>query len=199
MTRKTILLVAALILAGTVTAMAALQTQQRNLSEKLIRLHVVANSDSPADQALKLRVRDAVLAVTEPVLRQAEDPEAAVLRILPDIQSAAEDCMNGAYPVTVSYGWELFPTRVYESFSLPAGVYRSVRVTVGAGEGKNWWCVVFPSICFRAAAADLEAAAQAGGFTEEEVRLITEDGADYQLKFKLMEWLQKTKAWLLYD
>ena len=67
MTRKTILLVAALILAGTVTAMAALQTQQRNLSEKLIRLHVVANSDSPADQALKLRVRDAVLAVTEPI------------------------------------------------------------------------------------------------------------------------------------
>ena len=195
--RKVILLVLALVAAGTVSAMAALQAQQQSFAQKLIRLHVVANSDSEEDQAWKLHVRDAVLAVTEPILKDAEDPEEAIQQALPRIQEAAETSLHGAYEVNVRYGVESFPTRVYENFSLPAGVYRSLRVTIGAGEGQNWWCVVFPSICFRATAADLEEAAQAGGFTEEEVRLITEDGTAYELKFKSLEILNKIKELLL--
>ncbi|HIR09521.1 MAG TPA: stage II sporulation protein R, partial [Candidatus Avoscillospira stercoripullorum] len=87
---KRILLAAALILAATTTAVAALQREQMALSEKLIRLHVVANSDSEEDQAIKLQVRDAVLAVTQPLLEDAEEPKAALLAALPEIEQAAE-------------------------------------------------------------------------------------------------------------
>ena len=99
-------------------------------------------------------------------------------------------------PVTVSLGEERFPTRLYDNFALPAGVYRSLRVTIGAGEGHNWWCVAFPSICFRATAAEVQDAAVSAGFTGEEVRLITGDGGGYVLKFKALELLERLKAWL---
>lgn len=187
------LLLFALLAAGTMALLAALQMEQQALSGKLIRLHVVANSDSELDQSRKLRVRDAVLTVTQPLLSEADDPEQALIQALPEIQAAAEACLNGADSVRVSFGPERFPTRVYDSFSLPAGVYRSLRVTIGSGEGHNWWCVVFPSICFRATADDLEAAAASGGFTEEEVALITESDQNYRLKFKAIELLQELK------
>lgn len=191
--RSFFVLFLALLAAGSLALLAALQMEQQSLSGKLIRLHVVANSDTESDQALKLQVRDAVLAVTQPLLSGADDPEQALSQALPEIQAVAEKCLDGAYPVRVSFGRERFPTRVYDSFSLPAGVYRSLRVTIGDGAGHNWWCVVFPSICFRATADDLEAAAAAGGFTEDEVSLITESGEGYRLKFKAIELLQELK------
>ena len=122
---KAIILAAALILAAACMGAAALQREQMALAEKLIRLHVVANSDSEADQAVKLRVRDAVLAVTQP-LTAGEDPYGALAGALPEIQQAAEDCLatlGVTDPVAVSLGPEEFPTRVYESFALPAGQY----------------------------------------------------------------------------
>lgn len=190
--KKTILAVLALLAALTATA-AALQGEQQALAGKLVRLHVVANSDSEQDQALKLRVRDAVLEASEGL--EAEDLEAA----LPRLQAAAQACLReqgSGDPVTVSLGEEHFPTRLYDNFALPAGVYRSLRVTIGAGEGHNWWCVAFPSICFRATAAEVQDAAVSAGFTEEEVRLITGDGSGYVLKFKALELLERLKAWL---
>ncbi len=199
MTKKRLVLCLWACLAALVCSAAALQSQQQALSEKLIRLHVVANSDTKEDQAVKLKVRDAVLQVTEPMLQMNMQPEQALISALPDIRAAAEDCLreNGfSQPVTVSFGVERFPTRVYEGFSLPAGTYRSLRVNIGAGEGQNWWCVVFPSICFRATAAELEQAVTAAGFTEEEVRLITEDGEGYVLKFKALELLEQMKKWM---
>ena len=110
---KRILLAAALILAATTTAVAALQHEQMALSEKLIRLHVVANSDSEEDQAVKLQVRDAVLAVTQPLLETAEEPKAALLAALPEIEQAAEDCLSAlgdSHSVTVTLAQEQFPT-----------------------------------------------------------------------------------------
>lgn len=198
--QRTAALVLAVLAAVTGTVCVVLQRQQEALAEKLIRLHVVANSDSEADQALKLQVRDAVLAVTEPLLAEAGDPAAVLAANLPAVQSAAEDCLraNGAGDaVRVTLGRETFPTRIYDSFSLPAGVYTALRVTIGAGEGHNWWCVVFPSICFRATAADLESAAVSAGFTEGEVKLITEASEGYVLKFKVLELLQRLQDWLL--
>ena len=179
----------ALLTALTVTA-AVLQRQQQTFSEKLIRLHVVANSDSETDQQIKLQVRDAVLPVTENL--KLTD----VTALLPEIQLAAENCLRelgSEDAVRVTYGMERFPTRFYENFALPAGVYRSIRVTIGAGEGHNWWCVAFPSICLRAAADELEEAAVAAGFSAEEVRLITGDGQGYVLKFKFLELLEQLK------
>ena len=177
----------------------ALQTQQRQLSEKLIRLHVVARSDSEHDQAVKLSVRDAVLARTHESLGGCDDPRGALQGALTEIEAAAQEQLKSLGEdenVTVRLGKELFPTRDYETFSLPAGVYESLRVTIGEGAGHNWWCVVFPSICLTSSMDELEQAAQTAGFTDSEIKLITEAGDGFVLKFKLVELIQKLKNFL---
>ncbi len=187
-------LCAAVLLGGYV-----LTAEQRSLSSKLVRLHVVANSDSEADQAVKLEVRDAVLARTRTLLEGRSDPVAALRAGLPQIEAAANETLlraGSGERASVSLGRELFPTREYETFSLPAGRYTALRVTIGAGAGHNWWCVVYPSICLSASTAEFERAAQAAGLTGGEIRLITGDSEGYVLKFKAMELLETVRAWL---
>lgn len=189
---KRILLCALALLAALTASAAALQREQQVLSSKLIRLHVVASSDSERDQWEKLRVRDAVLAAAEGM-----NPE-ELERSLPRLQEAAQACLKAlgsSSSATVTLGREHFPTRLYPTFTLPAGVYRAVRVTIGRGEGHNWWCVVFPSICLRASAEELEAAAVSAGFTQQELSLITAEGG-YVLKLKCMQWLDTLKQLL---
>ncbi len=176
----------------------ALTAEQRALSEKLVRLHVVANSDAEADQAVKLQVRDAVLEEAERVLDGAEDPIAALQEALPEIEAAAERTLDEAGSpdhAVATIGRELFPTRDYETFSLPAGTYTSLRVTIGAGQGHNWWCVVYPSLCMSASMDEFERAAQTAGLTEGEIGLITESSEGYVLKFKSMELLERLRDW----
>ena len=96
------------------------------------------------------------------------------------------------YPVTVSLENADFPTKEYDGFTLPAGEYLALRVIIGEGQGRNWWCVVFPPLC-TAASADVPASALAAGFSEEEVRLITEESQGYVLKFKAVEWWETLK------
>lgn len=192
--KRRAILAAAFLLAALMLTAAVLQRQQSFLSEKMVRLHVVANSDTKEDQALKLQVRDAVIFASQGIKNQTE-----LTRALPQIQLAAENCLrkNGSSdPVTVTLKKEVFPTRYYETFALPSGVYTALRVTIGEGKGHNWWCVAFPSICFRATAADLEEAAVSAGFTEAEVGLITEKHGGYVLKFKALELLQSVKEGL---
>ena len=182
----------AVLSAAFMATAAALQMEQQTLAGKMVRLHVVANSNSVEDQAIKLQVRDAVLEI-------ADDLNETQLRhhIL-QIREAARNCLReqgNSNTVDVTLLQERFPTRVYDTFSLPAGVYTALRVTIGRGEGENWWCVAFPSICFRATAEDLIAAAAAAGFTEEEVGLIC-GTKEYVLKFKAMELLEQLKRTL---
>lgn len=188
--KKRFLFVMLLVTALATTA-AAVQREQQLLSGKLIRLHVVANSDSPEDQRIKLLVRDAVLRVTDGVTREE------LAQSIPEIERAAKACLQKQGcddAVRVKLGVERFPTKSYDNFALPSGVYQSLRVTIGEGAGQNWWCVVFPSICFRATASELEEAAVSAGFTEEELALITSRNGGYELKFKCMEWLEKMKG-----
>ncbi|MDF2635701.1 MAG: stage sporulation protein [Pelosinus sp.] len=122
--------------------------------ENLIRLHVLANSDSVADQQLKLKVRDAVIAYLSPYLETVVDKEIAkhiVLEHQNELTAVAEEVVakNGSdYPVSIQYGMFDFPIKAYGSLVLPAGRYEAVRVLVGKAEGKNWWCVLFPPLCF---------------------------------------------------
>ena len=158
-----------------------------------IRLHVLAVSDEAAEQARKMRVRDAVLEVLEAPLTAARDcPHALslVASLLPTIRDAAEAAAGGV-PVTVSLGRERYPTRVYESFALPAGEYTSLRVILGGGEGRNWWCVLFPQLCTARASEDgFYADFIAAGFTPEQYRLIrNESGTRYKIRFRFLEIL----------
>lgn len=176
----------------------ALTAEQRALADKLVRLHVVANSDREDDQAVKLRVRDAVLAETRRLLNDTTDPVAALRTGLPSIEEAANRTLTEAGKperASVSLGPELFPTREYETFALPAGRYTALRVTIGEGKGHNWWCVVYPALCMSASAGDLETAAQVAGLSEGEIALITGETEGYTLKFKALEWLEQIEDW----
>lgn len=169
--------------------------QQEDLSRKMIRLHVIANSDSAEDQALKLEVRDAVLDYATAVLQRSADmveAQAELQESLPRIESIARAAVTAEgydYGVSASLGQAEFPLKEYDGFSLPAGEYTALRLVIGDGAGQNWWCVVFPPLC-AAASTDVPAAALAAGFAAEEVSLITEDSPEYVLKFKTVELWQ---------
>ena len=172
---------------------------QQQLSDKVLRLHVLANSDSEADQALKRKVRDSVLEMASAILADCPDRETAEQRLsaaLPEIEDAARARIaaeGGKQTVTAELRPTVFPTREYEDFTLPAGEYLALRVVLGEGEGHNWWCVVFPPLCAETTSS-LSQTAMAAGLTEEEVALITESDG-YQLKFKAVELWEKLMAY----
>lgn len=155
------------------------------VSEGLVRLHVIAASDDATEQAIKLDVRDAVLSYLEPKLDSAADiagAEALIEANLDGIAAAAESAAQGR-EVNVTLGEEYYPTREYDTFSLPAGRYQSLRVTLGEGAGHNWWCVVFPPLCLTA--AESEAAFEE--LDGETRAIISSDGGGVQFKFRLLE------------
>ena len=183
----------------TVTACAVLQAQSQRMAEKIIRLHVVANSDSNVDQAVKLCVRDAVLREAQRALSSAADAKQAILTDLPALEAAANaelQRQGSGDTARVSFRRELFPTRDYDTFSLPSGVYQSLRVTIGKGKGHNWWSVIFPSLCVPATADGFADAAAAGGFTDAEISLMTRANGAYVVKFRSLELLQALKKYL---
>lgn len=164
------------------TGLWAQQTQSA-ISDQLLRLHVLAVDDSEAEQALKLRVRDAVLGYLEPELAGVADRDEARERIearLDEIAEAAAAVSEGR-SVTVTLGRESYPLRQYEGFRLPAGEYESLRVVLGEGKGHNWWCVVFPPICLTAADAGRVQSVMNG----EDYAIISEDGCEY--RFRIVE------------
>ena len=175
----------------------ALQTQDQ-LADKVVRLHVLANSDSEEDQALKLRVRDRVLERATELLEQSADrqeAEALLRGNLLELENLAAEEIAAAgydYPVTAELTDTTFPTREYDGFTLPAGEYLALRIVIGEGAGQNWWCVVFPPLC-TTASADVPASALAAGLTQEDVNLITEEPG-YVLKFKTVELWERLRA-----
>ncbi len=178
---------------------AALKREQQDLSDKLIRLHVVANSDSDEDQALKLQVRDRILEEITPLIDGITDRDAAATIInsqMEAIIAVSEKVIleqGFGYTVAARVDVENFPTRDYETFSLPAGKYTSLRVEIGEAGGHNWWCVIFPPLCMTAATDYEETFKQ---LTDDQIKLITSDEPEYVIKFKSIEWLNKLLAWL---
>ncbi len=174
--------------------MGTLIADRKTLREELIRLHVVAASDSAEDQEIKLCVRDAVLRSLEQALKDAADMEQAKAYIqthLPQIEAAANQAL-AALGVTdqavVSFMEEAFPTRVYDTFSLPSGVYESLRITIGEGAGHNWWCVVFPRMCLPATTGGVEDVAAGAGFSDSLTDTLTRHQG-YEVRFFFLDVL----------
>lgn len=167
------------------------------LADRVLRLHVVANSDSEADQARKLLVRDAVLARASQLLAGVsgrQEAEDALAPRLDELAQAGADALarTGNHdPVRVELDSQWFPTREYGGFSLPAGQYRALRVTIGEGAGRNWWCVVFPPLCLASVSEQGVETAAEGVLSEDQVALITGQDGGYVLKFRLIEWWQE--------
>ena len=161
------------------------QGRQRALSDRVVRLHVIAASDSAEDQRVKLAVRDALLAYLTPRLEAAtgaQDAAAMIAEVSAELEQIAGRVSGER--VRIELGRERYPTREYETFSLPAGIYTSLRVTLGAGGGRNWWCVVYPPLC----TAGVDTAQETAALSADDVKLITEDGDGYVLRFRLLEW-----------
>lgn len=166
---------------------------------EVIRLHVLANSDSEEDQALKLKVRDGILAEAGEMLSGCGDRETA-LGILSNIEgierlenAAAEVIAREgySYSVKVTLSEEEYPRRNYESLCFPAGTYTSLRVQIGEAEGQNWWCVLFPQLCLGAATRDNRDAFIEVGFTPEQYKIVTDtDEPEYEVRFKILEIIE---------
>ena len=146
---------------------------KKALQENLIRLHVVANSDTKEDQEIKLQVKDAVVAYLQPLVNGLTDKKQA-MEFIADNLSSIQQVANAVLQehgnedrAAVYLDSETFDTRHYETFSLPAGIYDSLSIQIGEGKGRNWWCVVFPSLCLPATADGFQDTAVSAGFSDE--------------------------------
>ena len=167
------------------------------IRENTLRLHILANSDSPADQALKLKIRDAVLSCSGELFSGCDTRQkmisAAQEQLLKIQQVAEQTALHNGYelPVTVSVTDMFFETRRYDHVILPAGTYTAVRIELGAAAGKNWWCVLYPPLCVSAAQT---------GFTEEEAQisdsLLQQDALPrYRARLAVVEWWETLCRW----
>lgn len=171
---------------------------RRMLDTQLVRLHVVADSDSEADQAVKLKVRDAVIAALEEPLKERKSVEEAkdyLMSRLSDLEALANQVLDAeGYEerAAVTLSKEEFPTRYYDTFTLPAGVYESLRITIGSGEGHNWWCVVFPSLCVPATVEGAQDVAASSGFSDSLSDTLT-NKKGYEVRFFILDWLGRVQ------
>ncbi len=169
------------------------EAQCSELSQDVFRLHILANSDSEADQNLKIKVRDKVLDYTEDLFNSANSKEEAESIISDNLQSIS----NVAYQTVLDNGYDYvvtaeitnmyFTTRYYEGYTLPSGMYDALRITIGEGEGHNWWCVMYPSICI-SSAEDKESKAKEA-LDDDEYNIVCNE--QYQYKFKVVEMFEK--------
>ena len=159
------------------------------IRQRVVRLHVLAHSDSAEEQALKLQVRDAVSAEATVLLRGVQGREEVLVRleeVLPQLQAVAQQCVTDAgytHEVTAELAKTYFTTRVYEGGTYPAGVYDALRLTIGDGAGRNWWCVLYPPLCVSAA---MEAPTAEEVLTDGQRAVV--QTPSYAVRFKLVEW-----------
>lgn len=169
------------------------QTLQRNIAKNVIRLHIKANSNSTKDQILKLHVRNAILTGLQSCLKHSssrEQAEREIITKLSEIKETArcqlekEGC---SYPVKVSLSDRLFPNKQYGDLTFPAGIYRSLCIDIGSAGGHNWWCVLFPSLCFvdetTAQVPEESKEKLKNSLTEEEYKLLSEPPKAHSLFF----------------
>lgn len=169
-----------------------------DIASSVLRLHVVANSDSEKDQALKLKVRDAVLDKFSQIAQNTESKNEAMIlaeESKDEIIKAAESIVLSEgydYPVTVSVGKTDFPTKFYKNIALPKGRYDAVNVKIGSGSGKNWWCVMYPPLCvadpLSLTAPEESLKVLSDSLGEENYKIITDsEDKKIKIKFKILE------------
>lgn len=182
-----------LLLALVFSAATGLERQQQRISDSMIRLHVVAASDDPTDQDIKLHVRDAVLSQAQGLLQSAQSRGEAMDLLsanLPALAQTANSALRQqgvSDQATVTLKRELFGTRYYDTFTLPGGYYEALRVTIGEGDGKNWWCVVYPQLCM-SAATEQDSVPAMGSLSGDDAALLEE--GEIRFRFRCLELLE---------
>ncbi len=177
---------------------------QKGISEEIIRLHVLANSDSTYDQELKIKVKDGITKLLEKELKNSkskDETRTLIIKNLDKIEEKAENIIkeNGYnYSVNAKISFDKFPTKQYGDIILPTGEYEALKIEIGEAKGKNWWCVMFPPLCFVDASAkvvpDKDKSLLKSVLTEEEFNIVdkakSENDLPIKLKFKIVEWWQ---------
>lgn len=199
MVKRILLSLAAGLLAAGIAAMgwnlAQVGQQREGLIQSVLRLHIVADSDDPQDQAVKLAVRDALVSEYGQTLSQAEslgEAQELANRLLPQMldtarqTAAAQGC---TLPVTGEVGELSFPAVSYEGYTLPAGEYQAVRIQLGEGEGHNWFCVLYPAVCLDSSVALEE------GMSSQQKEMLTHP-EDYEIRFALLDGLMALWNWV---
>ena len=170
-------------------------TKCERLRKDILRLHILANSDSEQDQRMKLEIRDCIVAAGGGIFEGAENKDEAMLKAkeqMDKFKTVAENVVKSYgkdYNITVCLEKTYFDTREYEEFTLPAGEYDALKVLVGEAKGKNWWCIMFPSMCIPAAKASKSIAEVTGNGAAE----ITENPQKYKMEFKIVEIFERLK------
>lgn len=195
---KLIKTVCAVMAIMTISSIANFSYDCKGISNKILRFHVLANSNSQEDQDLKIKVRDAVLEYSETLFENADSKADAIdiasTHLSDIIQVAQNEVYANGYDYTVNgcVTNMYFNTRVYDSYTLPAGKYDAVRLTIGSGEGKNWWCVMFPMLCVPCAENDSDL----DDVLNDDELDIVEGGEKYELKFKIVEIYESLSDWV---
>ena len=160
--------------------------ESADIRAKTLRLHILANSDTEEDQALKLAVRDRIIAETDELFSasaEREDAKEQIRQRMPQIQRIAMDEVSGyGYSVNIEFVNMFFTTRTYDGVTLPAGKYDALRVVIGAGEGQNWWCVLYPPLCLPSASGGV-----IDDVLDEGEREVVESSPKYEVRFKVVE------------
>jgi len=173
-----------------VVSLLNVNAQYDEVRGSVLRLHILANSDALSDQELKLSVRDALQSQVDDIFAGCEDLEQAIAAAENNtgrLRAVAEDTLRSMgcdYPVSVTVERSYFTTRTYDGFTLPAGMYNALRVEIGAAQGRNWWCVMFPAMCVtgRDAQDELETV-----LTDHQLELLRADG--YEVRLWCVEWI----------
>lgn len=187
-----------------VSALSYVNAVSEDIADSVFRLHVIANSDSEEDQTLKLKVRDELLSYMNTLAKDCSSKEEVVALAREhqeEFKAIAEKVIsdNGfSYPVTIQIGESNFPTKTYGDISLPSGTYDALRVQIGEAKGKNWWCVMFPPLCFvdvsTGIVPDDSKKEMQESLNDEEYDLISKtDDSEIHFKFKLIEFFQNLR------
>ena len=193
--RDFVIAMLAALLFSMIFSLAGFEAKCEDLKENVLRLHIIANSDSVEDQDIKLKIRDEILRKSDGLFETAGNKEDAIKIVTENrdyFTKLAQDVLTKEgknQPVSISVGTAYFDTRVYDDFTLPAGEYEAVRVLIGKAEGKNWWCVMFPSMCVPAAEKEHKLTEAVNEKSAE----IAENAPRYEMRFKIIEWYESIK------
>lgn len=191
---KYLILFSVLVILATLVCGVIPTSADMKIYNDVVRLHVLANSDSEKDQAVKIRVRDEVLEYISDLVSSAPNAasaEKAISENISNVRAAAERAlsdMGKSGECSVSLTSEYYPQKTYDDITLPSGNYASLKIAIGNAEGHNWWCVLYPAICISSAKAS--SIIKQTGFSPDEIRILTDgDKPTYKLKFKIVELL----------
>lgn len=197
-TQTRFIIAVSVIFAAVVSASVYAKRIQTDIADEVIRFHILANSDSEEDQKLKLKVKNEIINMLEPGLRASSskaETKAYIIENLDKIEEKAAEVIKTegyTYDVKAELAYSDFPTKAYGDIKLPCGEYEALRILIGNAQGQNWWCVMFPPLCFVDAAAkevpDENKKQLKSILTDDEYSLISSaDKGSVKVKFKIVE------------